>query len=131
MADEYVRAGEFGQFVKRMDERFDHVNELADQRFDSMNQRFLDLEKRMEEGFTHVNQRFEQVDRRMEEGFAHVNQRFEQVDRRLDRVDQRFGDVQAEIRNLRRTMLALGVPVVATVVAAIVSALVKFLFFSS
>ena len=113
MADEYVRAGEFGEFVKRMEERFDHVNELADQRFDSMNQRLLDLEKRMEEGF------------------AHANQRFEQVDRRLDRVDQRFDDVQAEIRNLRRTMLALGVPVVATVVGAIVSALVKFLFFSS
>ena len=113
MADEYVRAGESGEFVKRMEERFDHVNELADQRFDSMNQRLLDLEKRMEEGF------------------AHANQRFEQVDRRLDRVDQRFDDVQAEIRNLRRTMLALGVPVVATVVGAIVSALVKFLFFSS
>ena len=113
MADEYVRAGEFGEFVKRMEERFDHVNELADQRFDSMNQRLLDLEKRMEEGF------------------AHANQRFEQVDRRLDRVDQRFDDVQAEIRNLRRTMLALGVPVVATVVGAIVSALAKFLFFSS
>ena len=113
MADEYVRAGDFGQFVKRMDERFDHVNKLADQRFDSMNQRFLDLEKRIEEGF------------------AYVNQRFEQVGRRLDRADQRFDDVQAEIRILRRTMLALGVPVVATVVGAIVSALVKFLFFSS
>ena len=110
MADEYVRAGDFGQFVKRMDERFDHVNELDDQRFDSMNQRFLDLEKRIEEGF------------------AYVNQRFEQVGRRLDRADQRF---DAEIRILRRTMLALGVPVVATVVGAIVSALVKFLFFSS
>ena len=84
----------------------------------------------MEEGFAHVNQRFEQVDRRMEEGFAYTNQRFEQVDRRLDRVDRRFDDVQAEIRNVRRTMLALGVPVVATVVGAVLSAVVKLLFFS-
>ena len=56
--DAYVRTGQFGEFVKRMDERFDHVNELADQRFDSMNQRFLDLEKRMEQGSVHVDQRF-------------------------------------------------------------------------
>ncbi len=113
MADEYVRIEQFGEFVRRMEERFDHVNELADQRFDSMNQRFLD------------------VDKRMEQGFAQVDQRFEQVDRRLDRADKRFDDVQAEIRSLRKTMLALGVPVVVTVVGAIVSTLVKFLFFSS
>ena len=35
-----VRMGQFGEFAKRMDERFDHVNELADQCYDSINQRF-------------------------------------------------------------------------------------------
>lgn len=126
VADEYVRREQFGEFVRRMDERFDHVNELADQRFDSMNQRFLDVDKRMEQGFAHIDQRFEQVEQRFEQ----VDRRFEQVDRRLDRVDKRFDDVQAEIRSLRKTMLALGVPVVVTVVGAILSALVKFLFFN-
>ena len=61
MADEFVRTGEFGQFVKRIDERFDHVNELADQRFDSVSQRFFDMQKRMEQGFTHVDQRFDDI----------------------------------------------------------------------
>ena len=61
MADEFVRTGEFGQFVKRIDERFDHLNELADQRFDSVSQRFFDMQKRMEQGFTHVDQRFDDI----------------------------------------------------------------------
>ena len=130
VADEYVRMEQFGEFVRRMDERFDHVNELADQRFDSMNQRFLDVDKRMEQGFAHIDQRFEQVEQHFEQRFEQVDRRFEQVDRRLDRVDKRFDDVQAEIRSLRKTMLALGVPVVVTVVGAILSALVKFLFFN-
>ena len=41
--EQYVRLEHFGECMKRMDERFDHVNKLADQRF-------LDLEKRMEQG---------------------------------------------------------------------------------
>ena len=41
MAEEpYVSMGQFGEFVKRMDERFDHVNELADQRVEGINERF-------------------------------------------------------------------------------------------
>ena len=35
MADDTIRAGEFGEFARRMDERFDHV----DRRFDSLEQR--------------------------------------------------------------------------------------------
>ena len=34
MADyEYVSAGQFGEFVKRMEDRFDHANELAGERY--------------------------------------------------------------------------------------------------
>lgn len=80
--------------------------------------------------FDSMNQRFLNVDKRVEQGFAHVDGRFEQVERRFGRVDKRFDDVQAEIRSLRKTMLALGVPVVITVVGATVSAMVKLLFFS-
>jgi len=89
-----------------MEERFDHMNELADQRFDSMNQRFLDIEKRMEQLS------------------ASVDQRFEQVDKRLD-------DVQGEIRSLRTIMFTLYVPIVVAVAGAIVGAAVKFLFFNN
>ena len=109
MADEHVRTEQFGEFVKRMDQCFQHVNELADQRFDSMNQRILDLEKRMEQGFVHVEQRFEQVE-----------QRFEQVDKRFD-------SVQVEIRSLRSLMVALYAPIA----LGIVGVVIKYLFFSN
>ena len=113
MAEEqYVRMEQFSEFMRRMDDRFDHVNqrfdhvnELADQRYDNMNQRFLDLEKRTEQGFVHVEQRFEQVDKRLD-------------------------DVQAEVRSLRTMMLTLYVPIVIAVAGAIVASAVKYLFFS-
>ena len=41
MAEEFARVGQFGEFVKHMEERFDHlgkelvnVNTLADQRYE-------------------------------------------------------------------------------------------------
>ena len=105
MADEYVRTGEFGEFVKRMDERFDHVDELT-------NQRFLHLEKHIEQGLAHA-------EKTREQNFEHLNQRF-------DDANQRFGLMQGEIRNLRTTMVALHVPVI----VAILGAVGKFLFFN-
>ncbi len=49
MAEEFVRKEHFEEFVKRMEQGFAHVNELADQRYDSMNQRFDGLEKRFDD----------------------------------------------------------------------------------
>lgn len=71
MADEqHVGTGQFGEFVKRMDERFDHmnqrfdhVNELADQRYDSINQRLADAEKAREQNLVHINQRFDNLEK--------------------------------------------------------------------
>ena len=82
MAEEqYVRREEFGEFVKRMDERFNHVNELADQRlelisqrFDSVNQRLADAEKAREQNLVHVNQRFDSLERRMDQFHADMLQ---------------------------------------------------------
>ena len=114
MAEEqYVRMGQFSEFMKRVDERFDHVNELADQRFDSINQRFLDLEKRMEQGFFHA-------EKAREQNFVYLNQR-------LDDVSKRFDDVQAEIRSLRTLIVALYTPIILGVLGAVL----KYLFFSS
>lgn len=113
MTEESVGIQQFGEFVKRMEDRFDHVDkqfghasQLADQRFDSINQRFLDVEKRMEHDAVHVHQRFEQVDKRLD-------------------------DLHAEMRSLRRTMVGLGVPVIVVLLSAIVTGLVKVLFFSA
>ena len=69
MAEEYVGKEQFGEFVKRMDDRFDYV----DQRFESLNQRLADAEKAREQNLTHINQRFESLERRMERGFAQVH----------------------------------------------------------
>ena len=67
MADEYVRVEQFGEFVKRMEERFDHADELADQRYDSLNRRFADAEKAREQNLVHMNQRFDSMEKRMDQ----------------------------------------------------------------
>lgn len=73
MAEEFVRVGQFGEFVKRMEERFDHlgkelvnVNTLADQRYDSINQRLADAEKARDQNLVHVNQRFDNLEKRLD-----------------------------------------------------------------
>ena len=78
MAEEQpVGIGQFGEFVKRMDERFNHANELAEQRYDSLNQRLADAEKAREQNLVHINQRFDEMNR-------NVNQRFDGLEKRMD-----------------------------------------------
>ena len=105
MADEYVRTGEFGGFPRRMDERFDHADELAEQRVKAMGQRSLDLEKRTDQGFGHA-------EKAREQNLVHLNRRFD--------------GMQAEIRGVRNMMAALYGPIV----AASLAAAGKYLFFS-
>ena len=75
MADEFVSTAQFGEFVKRIDERFDHVqkdmangfayvNQLADQRYESLNQRLADADKAREQNLVHINQRFDDMNAR-------------------------------------------------------------------
>ena len=77
MAEEFVSTAQFGEFVKRMEDRFDHVNELADQRYDSINRRLADAEKARDQNLVHVNQRFDDMNRRMEQGFANLEKRLD------------------------------------------------------
>ena len=84
MADEYVSAAQFGEFVKRIDERFDHVekelasvNKLADQRYENINQRLADADKAKDQNLVHVNQRFDDVNRNMSQRFDILDKRFE------------------------------------------------------
>lgn len=74
MADEYVRMDQFGEFVKRVEERFDHANELAGQRYDSINQRLADAEKAREQNLVHINQRFDSLEKRMDQFHADMLQ---------------------------------------------------------
>ncbi len=67
MAEEFVRKEHFEEFVKRMEQGFAHVNELADQRYDSMNQRLADAEKAREQNLVHLNQRFDGLEKRFDD----------------------------------------------------------------
>ena len=94
-----------GEFVRRMDERFDHADELGEQRVKAMDHRSLDPEKRTDQGFAHA-------EKAREQNLVHLNQRFD--------------GMQAGIRGVRNMMVALYGPIVAGILAAAG----KYLFFS-
>jgi len=86
LSEEFVRKGEFYEFMKKSDERFEKLlQELREFREDT-NRRFEELREDM-------NRRFEAVDHRFEELREDTNRRFEAVDQRFDAVDQRFDAV--------------------------------------
>ena len=110
MAEEYVGKEQFGEFVKRMDERFDHVserfdqaNQLAEQRYDSLNQRLADAEKAREQNLIHINQRF-------------------------DDLNDSIGDIRADIRQMRNWIVWLFGLVVFGFIGSIVLILFKDVF---
>ena len=82
MADEYVSGAQFGEFVKRMQDRFDHAEELAKEREEKLNLRFDAMEQR----FDGIAQRFDAMDKR-------IDTRFDAMEQRFDAVDKRFNDL--------------------------------------
>ena len=116
MAEEqYVRREEFGEFVKRMDERFNHVNELADQRLEFINQRFDSL-----------NQRLADAEKAREQNLVHVNQRFDSLERRMDQLHDQL---HADMRQMRNWLMRLYGLVVFGFIGAIALILFRDLFF--
>ena len=86
ISDEFVRRGEFYEYMKKSDERFERLlQELRAFREDT-NRRFEAVDKRFEA----VDKRFEAVDRR----FEAVDRRFEEVYRRFDKVDRDNKDLK-------------------------------------
>ena len=57
MAEEFVSTAQFGEFVKRMEDRFDHVQPCPLCGAD--NQRFDDMNRRMEQGFANLEKRLD------------------------------------------------------------------------
>ena len=113
MAEECVGKEQFGEFVKRMEDASTHANELADERYDSINRRLADAEKAREQNLVHVNQRFEQIDKRFGDMNQSMNQRFDSLERRFD--------------DLRTMMVVMYTPIA----LAILGAVIKILFFSN
>ena len=107
MAEESVSQAQFGEFVKRIEERFDHlgkelvnVNKLADQRYDSINQRLADAEKARDQNLIHVNQRLDDL---------------------KESVDQRFDSLEKLLNWQNRIVMGI--------LAVVLAAAVKYLFF--
>lgn len=114
MAEEFVRIVQFGEFVKRIEERFDHlekelvnVNTLADQRYESINRRLADAEKARDQNLVHVNQRFDDLKESVNQRFEGVNQRFDSLEKLLNWHNR----------------------IVMGILAVILAAAVKYLFF--
>ena len=124
MADEYVSMAQFGEFVKRMEAGFAHVNQLADQRYDSINQRLADAEKAREQNLVHVNQRFDDMNQR----FDDMNQRFDDMHRS---VNQRFDDTNRSMDrrfDSLEKMIAWQNRITMGILLVILAAAVKYLF---
>jgi hypothetical protein len=80
ISDEFVRRGEFYDYMKKSDERFESLlQELRAFREDT-NRRFEELREDMERRFEEVYRRFEAVDKRFEELREDTNRRFDKVD---------------------------------------------------
>ena len=100
MAEEFVRKEHFDEFAKRMDERFDHANELAEQRHASINQRLADAEKSREENLVHISQRFDDLNQRFDDLKESINQRFDSLEKHMDQF-------HADMRQMRGWLIWL------------------------
>ena len=103
MADENVSGAQFGEFVKRMEDRFDHAEELArvreeklNLRFNAIEQRFDAADRRMEQGFVHA-------EKAREQNFVHMNQRFDDMNQG---VNLRFDGLEKRLDDLWKIMVA-------------------------
>ena len=81
ISGEFVRRGEFYEYMRKSDERFERVlQELRAFREDT-NRRFEAVDKKFEEMREDMERRFEAVDKRFEEMREDTNRRFDKVDR--------------------------------------------------
>ena len=148
MADENVSLAQFGEFVKRIDERFDHVNERFDhvnERFDHVNERFERMQKDMASGFAQVreladqrydnltklgDQRYDNMMQLADQRYDSINQRFADADKareqNLVHVNQRFDSLEKRFDDLRTLMVVMYTPLA----IALLGALVKWFFFT-
>jgi hypothetical protein len=88
ISDEFVRRGEFYDYMKKSDERFESLlqelrafREDTNRRFEAVDKRFEELREDMEHRFEEVYRRFEAVDKRFAELREDTNRRFDKVDR--------------------------------------------------
>ena len=111
MAEQYVSREQFGEFVQRMEDRFDHVG----QRFDQISERFGDAEKRADDRFYSLEKRMEQgfayLEKARAEDAAHTDQRFDALEKRMAegfaQIHAQMTDFRAEMRQMRGWLFRL------------------------
>ena len=121
MAEEFVRKEHFDEYAKRMDERFDQANALAEQRHESVNQRLADAEKAREQNLVHITQRIDDLKEGIDRRFEGINQRFDSLERRMDQF-------HADMRQMRGWLIWLFGLVVFGFLGSIVLILFKGVF---
>ena len=101
MAEEFVRMEQFGEFVKRMEDRFEGVDHRFDDMNQSINHRFDDMNQSVNQRFDDMKQRLADAEKAREQNLLHINQRFDYVDQRFSDLQNSIGDLRADMRQMR------------------------------
>lgn len=93
MAEEQgpVRQGELAEIVRRLEERISSLDRRMDERFEAVNERISSLDR-------NINDRISSLDRRMDE-------RFESVNERISSLDRNVTEIRTDIRMLTRFVM--------------------------
>ena len=105
ISGEFVRRGEFYEYMRKSDERFERVlqelrafREDTNRRFEAVDKKFEEMREDMERRFEAVDKRFEEMREDMERRFEAVDKRFEEMredtNRRFDKVDRDSKDLK-------------------------------------
>ena len=105
----------------RINERFDDV----DAKFARVNERLVDVDRRIAETSQATNHRLKEVDRRITEGKDETNWQFREVNRRIDANTAQLELFRQEISAFHSTFQRGNYILVATIVGAILTLLIK------
>jgi len=105
----------------RIDERFDDV----DAKFARVNERLVDVDRRIAETAQETNRRLKEVDRRITEGKDETNRQLKEVRCRIDANTAELKSFRQEINAFHSTFQRGNYILVATMVGAILTLLVK------
>lgn len=128
MAEEFVRMEQFGEFVKRMEGRFEGVDKRFDDMNQSVNHRFDDMNQSINQRFDDMKQRLADAEKAREQNLLHINQRFDYIDQRFSDLQNSIGDLRADMRQMRNWLVWLFGLVVFGFIGSIVLILFRDVF---
>lgn len=125
-------AGDLGEILARVDERFDRSEEKSAERFDRVDERFDRADERLarseektDEQFGRIDERFDQWLERIDERLVRIEERgterFTEAARRLDYVDSQLERTNDRLDSMVRVMIAGNVSLTVGILAGFVS----------